>query len=360
MPKLFFTMTPGINLSKWKENGSFDREIKPYLAYADAGWEITILTFNPEKYDFSKLHKNISLINMKWTALRSFLLPLILLKHFKRTDVIKTNQSYFAWVFAAAALLAHKPLLLRCGYVYGEYLQTVNGNTVRTKLYKLLEGWAFRNAEACIVTTEALKTWIMENYKPKTEKLTVIPNFVDTNIFKPLQKVKKPYSVISVGRLHPVKRFDLLVRACAAIPHCTLTIVGEGPEKTALQNLAGQLGLPLELPGSIPNSALPEALCMHEVFAITSLREGHPKALTEALACGLPCVCAVPGQNDFKSCTLTISDTADSIYSAIAQLFDNPALRSELGAKARSFAVKRYSFEKILERETALAAMLAK
>ncbi len=360
MPKLLFTMTPGVNLSKWKEIGSIEREIKPYLHYAETGWEVTILTFGKEKYDFSKLHKNISVINTEWSTLRSFLLPFYLRKNFRPIDIIKTNQSYFSWVFVAAALLTAKPIVLRCGYVYGEYLQTVNGATIRTKLYKILEGWAFRHATTCIVTTEALRTWVLENYKPAPEKLMVIPNFVDTSIFKPLGKEKKKHSVISVGRWHAVKRFDLRIRACAEIPNCTLTIIGEGPEKATLQNLAAQLNLPLTLSGNIPNNMLPEALCTHEVFAITSLREGHPKALIEAMACAAPCVCSFYGQDDYISCTLTPNSTATEIAAAINLLLTEPKIACDIANKGFNFVFKKFSFTELFNSEQHIITNLIK
>lgn len=351
MAKLLFIMTPGVNLSVWRENGSFSREIKPYVAYADAGWQVEILTFGAERYDFRGLHKNISFRNVGYSHLRSLIMPFKLVPIFKRFDIIKTNQSYYSWIFVLAAKLAKRPVLLRCGYVYGEYLESVNGLTLKTRIYKVLEKWAYKNAVYSTVPTRALLDWIINNYGLSPHKISVLPNFVDTDVFRPCMSGNIDNSVIAVGRLEPVKRFELLVQACARLPGCRLTIIGEGSERPKLAALASKLGLTLAMPGNVPNGELPAILCRHKIFALTSKREGHPKALIEAMACAIPCVGSFQGQDNFSGVILTALPVAEEIAGAINEFFSNAEKMKDYSQRGLDFALRNYAFPGILRSE---------
>lgn len=354
MRNLLFVMTPGMTLSAWKDNGSFEREIAVYRSYAKRGWKVKILSFGREKYDFAGLHKNIEVVSARHNTVFTHLIAFTHKSYFQWADVIKTNQSYCSWVFVFAAKLAQRPILLRSGYVYGEYLETVNGMTLWTRLYQMLEGWAFRNATLCAVTTQSLADWSRAKYGLTPAKVIIIPNYIDTDIFRPLHRPKIENSVISVGRLSPVKRYDLLIKGCAKIPGTKLTIVGEGDERPRLTALAQKLGVSLEMPGNVPNSALPAILGSHQVFALTSLREGHPKALIEAMACGLACVGSFYGQENFADSILIARPEEESIRHAIAGLFQNKESREKYSNSAFRFATEEYAFPRIFAMEAGL------
>lgn len=97
--------------------------------------------------------------------------------------------------------------------------------------------------------------------------------------------------LIAVGRLAPQKGFDLLIQALAQLPKdVRLVILGEGPLRSALQNLAQRLGVGgrVDLPGysTDPQAEIAAADC----FVLASRFEGSPNALVEALATGVPVV----------------------------------------------------------------------
>ncbi len=99
--------------------------------------------------------------------------------------------------------------------------------------------------------------------------------------------------VIAVGRLAPQKDFGTLIRAFALVrAHipCRLLILGEGPDRTALEALTRSLGVEADIafPGFLEN---PHALVRRaDLFVLSSLFEGLPNALIEAVALGVPCV----------------------------------------------------------------------
>ncbi len=346
-------MTPGVGLNTWKDIGLLNREIKPYVEYARRGWKVKILTY--DKDAIPELPEGIETIRFP----SPYFLWFLHLTHEnlgKWADVIKTNQSNWAIFYTHAARFWKKPILLRCGYVQGEYLETTMGFTPKVKLYQCLEARAFREATYCQLPTEELSVWVQKRYEVSQEKILVIPNFVDTDIFKPIEGIqKKAKSIISVGRLSRVKQFDLLIRACAEIPGCTVTIVGEGSDRQKLERLAKDLKVSLNLPGNQPNEELPTMLQEHEIFVITSKREGHPKALIEAMACGMPCIGSkVRGiENVIKHERngLIVELNKEDIKNGILKLGENKELSYKLGRTARQYVEEKYSFLKCFAEE---------
>jgi glycosyltransferase involved in cell wall biosynthesis len=112
-------------------------------------------------------------------------------------------------------------------------------------------------------------------------------------------------TVVGVGRLVPIKGFDLLVRACAprhaAEARIRLALVGEGPERARLRRLADGLGVDLQMPGHVPRAEVGAWLRAADLYAQPSRvlpngrTEGLPLATLEALATGLPAVVSDSG-----------------------------------------------------------------
>lgn len=353
MPNLLLCMTPKVGLNTWKKIGSLNRELRPYMEYVRKGWNVKILAF--DKGAVPKLPEGIEAVRFPHYQLLLFL-PWLHNKLGKWADVIKTNQSAHAYFYVRAARHWKKPILLRCGYVLGEFFETTRGLTPGVKFYQWLESYAFQKATHCQVPTKGLSGWVQKKFNVSENKILVLPNYVDTEIFKPIERIrKKDKSVISIGRLVTIKKFDLLINACAEIPGCELTIIGEGPEKAILQQLAKEHGLRLTLPGNIPNESLPKIIQEHSVFAITSEREGHPKALIEAMSCKMPCIgtdaIGIRDVIDHGENGWLIDPTPNALREGIATLFEGSELRNRLSENARGAVLKKYNFEDCFSRE---------
>ncbi len=362
MPNLLLCMTPGVGLNTWKNIGSLDRELMPYVEYVKRGFTVRILTFDSEKTP--RLPKGIEAIRFG-SSKRLILLPWLMRGLGAWADIIKTNQSNGAYYYAFAARQWKKPLILRCGYVQGEYLETTKGRTAKVMAYQRLEAWAFKSARHSLVPTKALSEWVNKKYGISNDRISIIPNFIDTSLFRPIKGIiKKERSVVSVGRLAPVKRFDLLIKACAGISGCELTLAGEGPEKENLKTLAQSLGVNLTLTGNVPNEKLPKLIQEHGAFAMTSLREGHPKALIEAMACGMPCI-AVKARGtenliEHMKTGLLVKGDAMEVKNGLELLFSDAGIASSMSENARRFASTNYDFECIISKEIGISEGILK
>jgi glycosyltransferase involved in cell wall biosynthesis len=212
--------------------------------------------------------------------------------------------------------------------------------------------WLYRQAKYVVVQSQSVSAWARQTI-PGSE-VCVIPN----PLFRPvmLPVARKLKRVMGMGRLTPEKGFELLIEAfarCAANHReWKLIIFGEGPELSALQSLARQLGLAdrVEFGGLVREPAA--ELAASEIFALSSRFEGFPNALLEAMACGLPVVSfdcpSGPAEivRDGVDGIMAPPGDVALLSAALDRLMSDSALRSQFGVNARK-AVERFSVERI-------------
>lgn len=136
-----------------------------------------------------------------------------------------------------------------------------------------------------------------------------IPNGVNTKIKTIKQFNNRTSSInksfIFIGRLTEQKGLSYLLEAWRKVirnnmlPH--LTIVGDGPDKTKLQQLTQDLKLEQHVTylGLVSHSEINNLLCAHDIFVLPSVSEGHPNALLEAMAVGLPSIVTQCGGSEY-------------------------------------------------------------
>ena len=162
--------------------------------------------------------------------------------------------------------------------------------------------------------------------------------------------------VLSVARLGPEKGLDTLVRAVAGAgdSRLRLVLVGDGPERLAVEELARELGVRLHLAGDLPAEAVAEAYAAADAFALLSSRETWGVVVNEAAASGLPLVLSDrvgaaadlvrEGENGF----VVAASDAESAAAAFKKLADDPELRRAMGAGSREL-VREWGYEPSVE-----------
>lgn len=148
---------------------------------------------------------------------------------------------------------------------------------------------AVKPLERLIVLTEAdQRDWL----KTGCTNVTVIPNPCSLDGLKMPVSTKKK-TILSVGRLHEQKGFDLLLQAWQPIekkyPDWSLRIIGEGPKRSELEAQIRELGLQHVVLAGKTEDVIDEYTSA-SLFVLSSRYEGLPLALIEAMWCGVPCV----------------------------------------------------------------------
>ncbi len=222
------------------------------------------------------------------------------------------------------------------------------------RVWGTLRDLAYPRADRIVFQSQAVLDWFPEKVRARG---VVIPNPVPVPPAKgPAAKGPAP-RILALGRLTPVKGFDVLVRAFTAIsprfPEWRLDIHGEGAERASLEALARDLGAAgrIRFPG-ITDTPF-EELRASDLFVLSSRVEGFPNALVEAMACGLPVVCTTFGGaaldiiRDGHDGLLVPTEDPIALGQAMAKLMADPEARKRLGANALE-VVDRFSTERVV------------
>lgn len=357
---LFFTR--GVSLQTWYQQGMIDREIAIYQRLQQKGVEITFITYgNRRDRDLSSLIPNIKILCNQWNLPQSKYqrwLHLIHAPWLVKTDIIKTNQTNGADIALKAAKFWRKPLIARCGYMWSEFVGTQKGQD-SSEYHRVhnIETEVFHAAKKVIVTTPMMAEDIKHRIPDAFPHTIIIPNYVESDRFCPLKDIKPDFDLVFVGRIAPQKNITALLEAIAPL-NVSLLVIGNGELKESLQQKFAQLGDRVHWQGNVSNGELPNYLHRGRIFILPSHYEGHPKALIEAMSCGLPIIAgSSPGIKEIithgENGWLCNTD-AESIRHAIKELLAQSQLQAKLGDNARQYALDNYALDKIVHTELQL------
>jgi glycosyltransferase involved in cell wall biosynthesis len=174
--------------------------------------------------------------------------------------------------------------------------------------------------------------------------------------------------IIHVARHHPVKDQATLIRGFAgavhALPHVDLLMVGDGPLRPDLEQLAVDLNIRERVKFLRIRKDIPDLMQAADVFALTSLSEAASLTLLEAMASGLPVVVTDVGGNpeivrhEQEGLLFPRGDAAGCAR-ALQRLLRDPALAQRLGQAGRARAIERYQLSRTVEQYHDLYCRLA-
>ena len=243
------------------------------------------------------------------------------------------------------------PFVVSHGADY-EAIARIHGRSVlHLCKWRWLRRLVFRSASAVLVSRQGLAAQLQ--YRYPGARVVHHANWVDLNRFQP-GAPSQSRSVLYVGRLVAEKNLIRLARAVRMLDNTRLRCIGDGPDRSTLE------GLGAECPGPVPWESLPKEYGRAGVFCLPSYTEGHPKALLEAMASGLPCaVSDQVGVVQHEETGLVFkADMEADMRTQIARLLDDPALAAKLGAAARK-DVEQYDIDTVMPQEIALLREVA-
>jgi glycosyltransferase involved in cell wall biosynthesis len=291
---------------------------------------------------------------------------------FVRVPARRDVDPALAWR-VARAVRAARPDIVHTHLVHADVYGALNGRTLvstkhnddpfRAGAFRFVERALARRAARIVTITEALRRFQISRVGIPAAKLMTIHYGLDELPrawgANPADDVPPDARVLlAVCRLERQKGVDVAVRAFAAVrsrhPDVELVVLGEGPERGALESLAQELGVPTRLPGRVPDVA---AWLRRATLLVHPVRwEGFGLAVLEAMVAGVPVVASRVSSlpelvADGETGVLVEADDPAALAAGIERVLAAPA---QLGEAGRQRARDEFSVARMTDRTVAL------
>jgi glycosyltransferase involved in cell wall biosynthesis len=211
----------------------------------------------------------------------------------------------------------------------------------------------------------------------RPDQVVSIPTGIDLDRFRPgaaaearkalgLEPDGAVIGIVATLRSWKGHRYLLEALAGLADRNARLVVVGDGPQREALEALAKELGIADRVRFAGNQADVAPWMRALDVFCLPSYaNEGVPQALMQAMACGLPVVTTPVGSiaeivQDGSTGRLVPPSDAQALRAAIEALLADEPLRRRLGASAREAALQRFGEERMVERMLEVFTVVAR
>ncbi len=280
-----------------------------------------------------------------------------------RPDVVHTHTAKAGFIGRLAAFVARVPVIVHTfhGHVFEGYF-----GRVKTGAFIQLERAAARLSDAILTISDRLRDDLIRRRIAPPERIRVIPlglplaGLADLDGLKGSLRREMGYStdhrlVGMIGRLVPIKRHELFLAAARRVidevPQARFLIVGDGERRADLEAVTAQLGLTGVVRFTGWRTDLAPVYADLDAVVISSLNEGTPVSIIEAMAAGVPVVStAVGGVPDLLregelGRLVPPEDPAALAEAIVATLRSGPGPHI---AEARRWALQQYSAERLV------------
>ena len=210
----------------------------------------------------------------------------------------------------------------------------------------------YLSADRVLAGSIYTRDWLQEAFGLSPDRLDLIhENGLEDSFLAaaPRRAPTDPLRLLFVGRLVPYKSADLVIAAMAQLPaseraRLHLTIVGDGPQRQALETQVGarSLNAQVTFSGWVPQAQTRDYYQNADVFCFPSIREFGGAVVLEAMACGLPCIVAdyggigeyVTAETGFKIAPRSREFLLQGVVQAIQTLLNQPELYAQLSEGA--------------------------
>jgi L-malate glycosyltransferase len=288
----------------------------------------------------------------------------------ERFDLVHTHMDLADYYGAFAARLGGARGLVSTKQNADEFRAR---RTWKRPPFLALERIAYEAADAVIVVSEGLASFLQEVEHLPRRKMVIIGNGVDPRFASrglPREEARLRLGLASfdpvlgsLGRLAPQKGHRDLLEALPAIlevfPRAGLVIAGEGPSRLDLERAARRLGIEARVAFLGHRRDVPVVLSALDLFLLPSRWEGLPQALLEAMALALPVVAAravgvADVLRDDESGLLVPTGDPAALAGAAIRVLSDPLLAERLGAEARRRALEHHSLPAVAAEVDAL------
>ena len=300
---VFFTWNYA--LTTWSESGTLSRELKffekienendvSFSFFTYGNTQDSKLAFEYKLQEVHPIYSSAKYYKSKiLRILSSIYLPFKIKEKIENVDLLFQNQLLGCWIPILIKKIYKKPLVIRTGYDMLDFAKQDKKSYLIIFLYKILTNFAVKNCNYFTVTSKNDFNRFVSNYPKYKEKFLLRPNWVEVNDLTEFTE-RHSNRVLAVGRLVSQKNFSYLISEFENVKKdWILDIVGTGPDVEKLSGQAKKQNVSINLIGNLNNEELLKLYQKYKYFISTSLFEGNPKSLLEAMGSG----CIVIGSN---------------------------------------------------------------
>lgn len=287
----------------------------------------------------------------------------------KKVDLIYERDHIFGIGIILGKIFRIPTIVEVNGIIIEEMKILKHFNLKIINLAKFIESFTLKNATHIISVTDGIKTYLKENYQIGFDRITTIPNSVNTDLFKPIENSKQILNlnpefnyILFVGSLVDWQGVDTLIRASPLIlkdmPKTRFLIVGDGSMRTYYMNLTKTINVndKFSFIGVVPHESVPLFINACDICVVPKkpLKSGYsPLKLYEYIACGKPVVASrISGfelLNEFNCGLLFEPENSVDLANVILKLLNDPALREEIGSNALMVS-KKISWKNVAQK----------
>ncbi len=366
---ILYFLTYGYNLKTWYDSGQLTREIKHFekLHEEDKNLNFVIFSYSDETdtnyvdKDFIKvvpIYKYKKIYKWKFVNLINSLFYKNLLKtiDLENSELIIQNQLLGCWIPILIRRKLNIPLIIRTGYDMYEFSIFENKSTIKKLLFKYLTFLGLRFSDIYTVTSNCDKQFLIKNFSNIfSSKIKIRPNWVRIQdvALDELNYTQNNKKIVSVGRIEKQKNYELIIRALEKTDY-ELDIYGEGSLKRSLSQLAENLNVKVNFFGIVSNEELYIKLKKYRYYISSSIYEGNPKSVLEAMSAG----CVVIASN-IKNHLEFLTDQNSILFEnkipflkeVLISLEKNEEKNIKLIINGQKTVNEKYSLQKLVENE---------
>jgi colanic acid biosynthesis glycosyl transferase WcaI len=260
------------------------------------------------------------------------------------------------------------PFVFEVRDLWPESLAAVGAGGEGSLIHRILgaiAGFLYRRSEHIVVVTPAFKEHIVKHWGVAAEKISLVENGVETDLFRPSPAQKPPgtegrFVICYIGTMGMAHGLETLIAAAEqlrqALPGATFLLIGEGAEKEHIVRLASSRGLTnICFLGQQPRENIPAYIsgadvCLVMLKKTELFKTVVPTKLLEYMACEKPVIVAVDGQarklvEEAGAGVFVEPENSGLLVAAIAALASDPDGRRTMGTNARRYVVAQLSRE---------------
>jgi glycosyltransferase involved in cell wall biosynthesis len=234
----------------------------------------------------------------------------------------------------------------------------------KSRLIRYYTEKALASADLVYAVSHDIRNRIVRDFKIPASKVRYLPFGIDTDLFAPETTGKNnegnTIAVFSNRGFFPVYDNETLVRgfaqACRQEPRLHLILKGEGPGEESIRELVARLQLSdkITFRKKTDYSEVPRDYRQADIFITTSISDGTPVSVLEAMASGLPCIATSVGgipewiENNVTG-ILIEPGSPEQAAEALIRLAGDPALRTQMGTAAQEIIVKNGQWNTLMK-----------